>query len=342
VGHSFWSRDTEDLARRFAGVAPRGVTLEYATDQLTETLQRVTRRAVDDPADVAAETGLRVGLLPALVSIYGVDVVYGSTLKDVDAVARSFDTEIQLSRPVNAATLTGRTPLDEVRTTLARLTDPEADFYDRIHLVAASSMLSHGVDINRLNVMVMLGLPLATAEFIQTTSRVGRAHPGLVIVLHKIGRERDAAVYRTFPSFVAHADRLIDPVPVTAKSRRVLELTFAGLVQARLFGIHEPAAIAANLKQLTLPAAVRRAFARLPVLEPAELTALVAMLAFTGPLDENLRQDLQTYLREFFRALNDPASSAQWVDDLFPTGKPMLSLRDVEEQAPVYSRGGRS
>ena len=51
----------------------------------------------------------------------------------------------------------------------------------------------------------------------------GRTHPppGLVIVLHKIGRERDAAVYRTFPSFVLHADRLIDPVPITAKSRRV-------------------------------------------------------------------------------------------------------------------------
>lgn len=342
VGHSFWSRDTDNLARRFAGVAPRGVTLEYATDQLTEALQRVTRRAVDEPASVAAQTGLSADLLPSLVSIYGVDVVYGSTLKDVEAVARSFETQIQLPRPLNSATLTGRTPLDEVRATLGRLTSPEADFYDRIHLVAASSMLSHGVDINRLNVMVMLGLPLATAEFIQTTSRVGRSHPGLVIVLHKIGRERDAAVYRTFSSFVAHADRLIDPVPVTAKSRRVLELTFAGLVQARLYGIHEPAAIDANLKQLTLPASVRRAFARLPVPEPAELTALVTMLAFTGALDENLRQDLQAYLREFFRALNDPASTAQRVDDLFPTGKPMLSLRDVEEQAPVYSRGGRS
>ena len=56
-------------------------------------------------------------------------------------------------------------------------------------------MLSHGVDINRLNVMVMLGLPLATAEFIQTTSRVGRTYPGLVIVLHKIGRERALKAY---------------------------------------------------------------------------------------------------------------------------------------------------
>src|SRR5207248_7328810 len=111
----------------------------------------------------------------------------------------------------------------------------------------------------------------------------------------KIGRERAAAVYRTFPSFVEHADRLIDPVPITAKSRRVLELTFAGLVQARLYGIHEPAAIAAGLRQLTKPASVRRAFARLPVLEPDELARLVDMLAFTSPLDENLRRDLDRY-----------------------------------------------
>ncbi|PZF83952.1 helicase [Jiangella anatolica] len=341
AGWSFWSRATETLARRFAGLAPRGVTLEYATDQLTESLQRVTRRAVEDPASVAAEIGVDVAAIPLLVDNYGVDVVYGSNLKDVEAVARSFDTQIQLDRPVNAATLTGRTPLDEVRDTLARLVDPEPDFYDRVHLVAASSMLSHGVDVNRLNVMVMLGLPLATAEFIQTTSRVGRTHPGLVIVLHKIGRERDAAVYRTFPSFVGHADRLIDPIPITAKSRRVLELTFAGLVQARLYGIHEPAAIAAGLRQLTKPGPVRSAFNRLPVLEAAELQALVDMLNFDGPLDENLRRDLEAYLREFYRALNDPASSAEWVKQLFSTGEPMRSLRDVEAQAPVFSRGGR-
>ena len=342
AGRSFWSRTTDMLARRFAGLAPRGVTLEYATDQLTESLQRVTRRVVDDPSAVATTIGIDPSLMPQLVRNYGVDVVYGSNLKDVEAVARSFDTQIQLERPVNAATLTGRTPLDEVRTTLARLVEPESDFYDRIHLVAASSMLSHGVDIDRLNVMVMLGLPLATAEFIQTTSRVGRVHPGLVIVLHKIGRERDAAVYRTFPSFVAHADRLIDPVPITAKSRRVLELTFAGLVQARLYGIHEPAAIAAGLKQLTKPAPVRKAYARLPVLEGRELDALIEMLQFDGPLDENLRQDLTGYLREFYRALNDPASAAEWVSELFSTGEPMRSLRDVEQQAPVFSRGGRS
>ena len=73
------------------------------------------------------------------------------------------------------------------------------------------------------------------------------------------------------------------------------------------------------------------------------MDALVDMLAFGGPLDANLRGDLTDDVRDFFRALNDPATTAEWVSDLFSTGKPMLSLRDVEQQAPVFdSPGGRS
>ena len=338
---SFWANDTDQLARRYVGLAPRGLTLEYANDQLTETLQKSVRRALTDSSQVAIEAGLPPESIPDLVLLYGVDVVYGSTLKDVEAAARSADSQIPIEH-LNSETLTGRTPLDEVRSILERLTNPEDDFDDRIHLIAASSMLSHGVDIDRLNVMVMLGLPLSTAEFIQTTSRVGRRYPGLVLVLHKIGRERDAAVFRIFRSFIEHMDRLVDPVPITSRSRRVLELTFAGLEQGRIYGIHEPTALTQGLRQLTLPAAVRRAFSKIPVREADELKALIEMLEFTGALDENLRQDLTSYVRRLYQALNDPAGTAQWVSDLFPIGPPMRSLRDVEKQIPVYSRGGAS
>ena len=339
ASRSFWSRDSERLARRYIALAPRGLTLEYANDQLTETLQKAVRRALEAPTAVATEAGVPQHVLTDLVWAYGVDVVYGSTLKDVEAAARSADSQIPIVH-LNSATLTGRTPLDEVRSTLERLTNPEPNFDDRIHLVAASSMLSHGVDIDRLNVMVMLGLPLSTSEFIQTTARVGRRYPGLVLVLHKIGRERDAAVFRVFPSFIEHMDRLVDPVPITAKSRRVLELTFAGIEQGRLCGIHEPAALARGLRQLTLPRFVKQAFTGLPIAEADELRAIIDLLEFTGPLDENLRRDLTEYVRRFYLALNDTGSTAQWVSDLFPNGEAMRSLRDVEVQVPVYSRGG--
>ena len=47
-----------------------------------------------------------------------------------------------------------------------------------------------------------------------------------------------------------------------------------------------------------------------------EIRERALVVGFTGPLDENLRRDLAEYLRQFFRALNDPAGTARWV--LFP------------------------
>ena len=107
------------LARCFAGLAPRGVTIEYATDQLTESLQRAVRRADDEAEQVAAEAGVSLEVMPGLVWAYGTDVVYGTSLKDVEAASRSFDSQLRLE-PLIARTLTGRTPLDEVRNTLGR------------------------------------------------------------------------------------------------------------------------------------------------------------------------------------------------------------------------------
>ena len=94
-------------------------------------------------------------------------MIYGSTLYDVEAAQRSLDSNASV--PINSEQLTGQTAFDDVRAVLERLEHPEANFAERIHVIAASSMLSHGVDISRLNIMMMLGLPLTTAEFIQTT-----------------------------------------------------------------------------------------------------------------------------------------------------------------------------
>lgn len=338
-GKSFWTVDTDDVARIYVGVAPRGVTLEFAADRINETLQKSVRSALRAPATAAAEIGVRESVIPELGSRYGVHTTYGSTLRDVEAAARSFQTELRVD-PVRSVTLTGRTPIEEVRQTLRRLENPEEDFDDRLHLIAASSMLSHGVDVDRLNVMVMLGLPLTTAEFIQTTSRVGRRDPGLVLVLHKIGRERDAAVYRSFDPFIQNADRLVDPVPITNRSRRVLEVTFPGLVLGRLYGIHEPESLDANHGKLTTVGRLKRAFEKMAVEEKAEYRALVEMLDADGPLDEGLRHDLEESIRAFFYKLNDPATDARFPKDLLPS-TPMLSLRDVEEQVPVFGGGGR-
>lgn len=335
---NFWASPSDRLMRRFVAVAPRGVTIEYAVDRLLSVLQGAVRRLVADPALICAEAGVPVGFAPLLVSLYGTNVVYGNTLRDLDAVERSAETQIRVDGPVNTASLTGRTGFDEVRQVLARLDDPEPDFRDRLHVIAASSMMSHGVDVDRLNVMVMLGLPLGTAEFIQATARVGRKWPGLVLVVHKIGRERDAAVFRDFERFVEHGDRFVEPVPVTRRSRRVLERTAGGMELARLLMVHEPGARQA----LTSLSSLRRFLAAIPGVLEQDRDALLAALETDVVLDEAFRADLERWFEMFGRNIQSPPPDAKFPSDAWPKGKPMLSLRDVEEQVPVVgSRGGR-
>jgi hypothetical protein len=317
--------------RRFVAVAPRGVTIEYTVDRLLTELQGAVRKLREAPDRVCREAGIDPTFAPFLISTYGTNVVYGNTLRDLDAVMRSAETQIQVPGPLNTASLTGRTSFDEVREVLKRLENPEESFDDRIHVISASAMMSHGVDVDRLNVMVMLGLPLGAAEFIQTTARIGRRWPGIVLVIHKIGRERDAAVFRSFEQFVRHGDRFVEAVPITRRSRRVLEKTISGLELARILMVHEPKASA----PLSTVARIREYVkgGHLPI--DAEVAALINYLGFVGAFDESLRADIERWFERFARNLADPPTDARFANDLSPTGPPMRSLRDVEEQVPV-------
>lgn len=330
AGESFWTAPTSSPLRRFVAVAPRGVTLEHVSDRTLDALQRCVRELRDDPAKVCAEAGIDPRHVDQLVSLYGTDVVYGSTLYDVEAAGRSVASNNTVSG-INVEQLTGQTDFDEVRDILERLEKPEDDFNERIHVVAASSMLSHGVDVDRLNTMVMLGLPLTTAEFIQTTARVGRKFPGLVYVLHKIGRERDAQTFRQFEQYIRQGDRFVDPIPITRRSRRVLDLTIAGVVNARTLMIREPA----SRQRLSTPALLRD-YVRGSGMTPDDEAATVAnVLGFVGEQDGLHRDQIAEWLREWFADLNDPTNNAKYTSELGPR-PPMRSLRDVEATAPIH------
>src|SRR5262249_43822524 len=185
---------------------------------------------------------------------------------------------------------------------LGRLEGAEPGFGDGLHVISASSMMSHGVDIDRLNLMVMLGIPLGTAEFIQSSARIGRKWPGLVFVVHKIGRERDASVFRSFSKFVEQGDRFVEPVPITDRSRRVLNRTVAGLELARILILHEPRAGSSLATIRALANYVRSA----PLDFPTEISALLRYLDIDPDIDVALADELNRWFRVFERNLRDP------------------------------------
>jgi hypothetical protein len=331
AGESFWSQETDRLLRRYVAVWPRGVTLEWVSDRTLTILQQSVRRLLTEPEAVCAEAGVDSAHAEFLLDVYGTNVIYGNTVRDVEAALRSTGTQVPVT-PLNAVSLTGQAQFDDVREALDRLQRPEADFSERIHVVAASSMMSHGVDINRLNTMTVLGVPLTTAEFIQATARVGRTQPGLVYVIHKIGRERDATVFSHFGPFVRQGDRFIEPIPVTRSSRRVLELTTSAAIESRRLFVHEPRSLG---KRLTTVDLLRKYVHDVGIEAEEEARACAAALG----IEESKHlayTDVMSYLEAYFARLEDPGFGARFPSDLFDRDrKPMRSLRDVEAQIPV-------
>jgi hypothetical protein len=333
-GVSFWTRDTSTLMRRFIGIAPRGQTLEFVNERITESVQKAVRRLLDEPHVVCAEVNVDPLQVPFLLSSYGTQVVYGIRLRDVEAAGRSLSTQSPVD-PLNVGMLTGSTLLEDVRDTLERLDKPEADFLDRLHVICASSMMSHGVDIDRFNVITLLGVPLATAEFIQTSARIGRRWPGLVFVLHRMGVERDSSVYRSFPTYIRHGNRFVAPIALTRRSRRVLRNTFPGMWAARVLAVHEPASLNADGVALSTARKLREYVKAKPIEESQEFEALCRALRVDALSDDPMVGELRRLVRDTFRELLNPASTARFISEV-PAHPPMRSLREVESQIPIW------
>ena len=84
-----------------------------------------------------------------------------------------------------------------------------------IDLVFASNMISVGIDIARWNIMLMMGQPRATAEYIQSSSRVARSHQGLVLNLLNPLRNREYSLFENYTSFHAAYYKYVEPLSVT-------------------------------------------------------------------------------------------------------------------------------
>jgi hypothetical protein len=234
---------SERNARRYVGIAASGRSLKRVMLvtylALMGAAQRFYeeaggRKNPDNPADPYMSL---VGYFNSLRELGGSRRIvedevtsrlksYGSRKRVGEARGLFADRDIQQE----VLELTSRESTDKVANSKRRLALRFED-KDRVDIALATNMISVGLDIMRLGLMVVLGQPKTTAEYIQATSRVGRddERPGLVVTLLNIHRPRDRSHYERFEAWHASFYRGVETTSVTPFSPRAIDRSLAAV-----------------------------------------------------------------------------------------------------------------
>lgn len=140
---------------------------------------------------------------------------------------------------LNTQVLTGEDPMEVVGEVIDRIESELTGVPgSKLDTLIATSMISHGVDLARINAMFLCGTPSRFAEYIQATSRSARSHAGIVLVSFNGQDVREQSLYRYFIQNHEHLDRLVDPVPVHRFAQNAIRRTIPGLIIGLLTSVY--------------------------------------------------------------------------------------------------------
>ncbi|WBL16874.1 DISARM system helicase DrmA [Sutcliffiella sp. NC1] len=240
--------------------------------------------------------------------------------------------------------LTSRIDSGKIPMILDRLLQPfnEERQLTPVDVLLASNMISVGVDVPRLGLMVVNGQPKTTAEYIQSTSRAGRRHPGLIITLYNWARPRDISHYEEFFAYHAALYRYVEPISVTPFASRARDRGLAAVLVSMLrlgFGELSNNSAASNFDKVSdLSDGIIKVFLKRAIkidITKQDLEGHLEQLIERWEEDSNKSRMLYSYKK------NENESNL-----LYPLGEDPSkgtyntpnSMRDVESVAGIYIR----
>jgi hypothetical protein len=250
----YYRQNPERIGRIFVGVL--GIGRKH-TPAVTRTLSNVYLELqaarelaeADLPAAII-RYGTRAITLEEfrkLIFFYELPLTYVLTRKGSDQVAEAIESrvkkDLQDLSPQHGELLVdmfnGGVDVSEMTAAMQRISSatPEGDPAERIRGLVATSIIGHGVDVDRFNIIVFAGFTRLVAEYIQASARVGRTYPGISIFVAAPQNERDRSVFDRFAKFHEYLDRLVDPSAVTRWPNPIVRRTVPGLLAGYLMGV---------------------------------------------------------------------------------------------------------
>lgn len=239
---SFFAKESKEKSRRkYIGFMPVGKT---AIDTQLQIIAHLLEARIENNQPINDN--------------YWTIVSYYNSLKDVGKIRNKVGDEIIVNTATLQSRLFGRNNLwtynhfgiedrteeltarvegSKIKTVLKQLEKPfelidriseKGERYkavkpDVIDLVLATNMFSVGIDISRLNLMLINGMPKNIAEYIQASSRVGRKFEGLVIAFLNPNQARDKSFFEHYIPFHQAFYKSIEPLSVTPFTENTID-----------------------------------------------------------------------------------------------------------------------
>lgn len=241
---SFFAREfevSERFGRKYIGLMPAGKTKATMESRVLATLLQL---------------GMKIEKDDEVKDCYWTITSYFNSLKELGKCSTYIQNDVRDNilrmarrdlfkydrrRIIRADELTSRVSTTELNQTLDKLekvrytSDKENRKKYPANILLATNMISVGIDVERLNVMTMIGQPKLTSEYIQASSRVGRKYPGVVFTIYDGTRSRDRSHYEQFKSYHDSFYKYVEPTGVTPFSdeakRRALHAVIISILR---------------------------------------------------------------------------------------------------------------
>lgn len=350
-GESFYATSSPLAYHRlYAGVLTQQRSPEDAVLRTLALYHQEIQRMRVEPAATLAELGfmdVTVEQFLDFLHLYDLSVTYvNRKATGGNIVYRA--TQIvspNLEQPLDMKLLTGDDTMTEVGQVISRIERERRDVDGtRLDALVATSLISHGVDLERINFLTMAGMPSRYAEYIQASSRAARNHVGLVVVCFKRGDLRERSQYHYFMPNHRYLDRLVEPVPINRFSAFATKRTVPGLLVGMLLSHYS--------RSLYEAKRIKKPFDNLRELHAAIQNGEVTDKQLNSDLNEIIGVDhpgidqlQRRYLTEAIAReleLNWDQIQRSLEARLGDAIHPMLSFRDVDETLDFIADGAAS
>ena len=227
--------------RKYVGIMPSGKTKAILEIRLMAALlQRLY--TMDLPEEVKDKFWTLTVYFNTLKELGKASTFANDDVKDFikRTAYRMFMPSRQMTTPDELTSRVSTTELNETLNKLEKIAYSKDNLDAKkyaTNILLATNMISVGIDVARLNAMMLLGQPKLTSEYIQATSRVGRSYPGVVFVQYDATKSRDRSHYERFCAYHDSFYRFVEPTGATPFSKparaRALHSVITALVRQK-------------------------------------------------------------------------------------------------------------